>query len=120
MQTRRTFFQSLAAAPLALLGVKLAPQLFHLPVGCDLSMSSLQWALNEGTQRGFGLPRTLIIGPENIFPARELLGRNPKYTTNPVINALFEHVLIYRVTRELPMNCWRVEFEHGVVESQGP
>jgi hypothetical protein len=117
MKTRRDFFQSLAAAPLALLGVKLAPQLFQLPVGCDLSMTSLQWAINEGTRLRFGKPHTLIIGPENLFPARELLGRPPFH-----VNEIFkrEEFLIYEVTRDMPMNCWRVQFEHGVVESQGP
>lgn len=118
MSTRRSFFQSLAAAPLALLGVKLAPQMFQLPVGCDLSMTALQQAINEGTRLRFGRPHTLVIGPENLFPARELLGRPPQLYPEGLFKR--EEFLIYDVTRELPMNCWRVQFEHGVVESQGP
>jgi len=116
MSTRRSFFQSLAAAPLALMDVKLAPQVFQLPIGCDLSMRSLQWAINEGMQQRFGKPHTLLIGPENLFPARELLGMPPQI--QPPFKR--EDFLIYEVTRDMPMNCWRVQFEHGVVESQGP
>jgi len=118
VSTRRSFFQSLAAAPLALLGVKFATPLFQLPVGCDLSLTSLQWAINEGTRLRFGRPHTLLIGPENLFPARELLGRPPHYTPEGLLKR--EEFLIYEVTREMPMNTWRVQFERGIVESQGP
>ena len=118
MSTRRSFFQALAAAPLALAGVKFAPQMFQLPVGCDLSMTSLQWAINEGKQRRFGRALTLIIGPENLFPARELLGRPPQLHPEGLFKR--EEFLIYEVTRDMSMNCWRVQFERGIVESQGP
>lgn len=126
MSTRRGFFQFLAAAPLALLGVKFGQQLFQLPVGCALSFTSLQWAIIEGAKRGFGRPLTLAIAPEDMFAARELLGTQgeknyrPKYTADSEINALYEYNLVYEIKPTFPYNLWRVEFERGIVESQGP
>jgi len=116
MTTRRTFFQSLAVVPLALLGVKVGPRIFHLPVGCDLSMVSLNYALDEGHRMGYGFPRKLVIGPENRFAARELLGT--PCTDSSEVNWI--HYFPYEETRDIPMWTWRIEFEHGTVESRGP
>jgi hypothetical protein len=126
MNTRRDFFRWLSIIPVALLGIRFGLQTFRLPVGCDLSFTALQWAVVEGLQRNFGHAKRLIIGPENIFSARELLGRSgdKEWTCcldpDPVIQKLKEEYLTYEVRRDIPMNTWSVEFERGVVESQGP
>jgi hypothetical protein len=119
MSTRRDFFKALSIIPAALVGLRFGLQAFTLPVGCDLSMTALQEAINHGTRLNFGRPHTLIIGPENLFPARALLGMpGLPYTKEKLFKR--EDFLEYVVRYNLPHNTWRVQFEHGIVESQGP
>jgi hypothetical protein len=121
---RRAFLKTLAGFPAiaAVIPKKFMPQTdYELPVGCDLSMTSLQVAINFGNERDLGKARKLLIGPENLFVARELLGvLGIPYSTDPVIMALRDEMLVYEVTREYPMNTWVLQFEHGTVKSVGP
>lgn len=117
MSTRRDFFKSLSIIPAVFLGLRFGLQKHTLHTGCDLSMTALQWAINEGADRNFGRPHTLLIGPENLFPARELLGMpGLPYNHKPFRREEFlEYVVVYN----MPQWTWRVQFERGIVESQG-
>lgn len=120
---RRGFLARFAAIPaaFALNVTKAQPRTARLPIDCDLSFSSLQWALKEGKERGFGRARVLIIGPENLFVAREMLGApGTRYNTDPLIAALMNESLIYDCRRDIPMNYCTVKFEHGIIESHAP
>jgi hypothetical protein len=77
-----------------------------LPIGSDLTVGSLKWAIKVGEEGKLGVPKKLVVGPENTFPAREVL-----YGGDAI-----ELV----ITREFPMRQWRVVFENGIVVSQGP
>jgi hypothetical protein len=121
--TRRTFFRALLAAlPLTVLGMKPAPQVFRLPVGCDLSFTSLDLAVRQARILNFGRGKILAVGPENEWCARELLGvpgQIYKYA-NEASEALTKEYFRYEVRDDLPRALWRVEFERGAIESQGP
>jgi len=122
MSTRRNFFQTLAAAPLALLGVKFAPEVFQLPIGCDLSFCSLELACQEARRLNLGRGRVLAVGPENVGHAREMLGVPGEGYNQPdeACEALQREMFRYEVRDNLPRNVWRVEFERGVIEGHGP
>ena len=118
---RRQLIKTLFVAPLATLipQAKISKELF-LPIGADLSFTSLSYACRIGAKGGFGRPLCLIVGPENIFPARELLGPPMKpYTADSEINVLWEY-FGYRVDSRLPYNEWYLQFEDGIVKSRGP
>lgn len=93
----------------------------HLPIGCDLSLCALQWAVNIGREHNLGKPKILYIGPENKFVAREILGWPHKpYTADSEINALQNDLLGWEVIRWMPFHTWKLVFEYGVVISEGP
>lgn len=119
VSTRRDFFKSLSLIPSVFLGLRFGLPKHILHTGCDLSFTGLQWATNEGRDRNFGRAHTLLIGPENLFPARELLGMPglPYHATRIFEREEFlEYVVVY----SMPQNTWRVQFERGIVESNGP
>jgi hypothetical protein len=125
---RRSIIKSFLITPLVLAG--LAKEMsaearatsVELPVGCDLSFSSLQWAFDLGKENHFGEPKYLLVGPENKYIARELLGLFPRkpYTWDSEINCLIDKMLLWEVSCLLPVNTWKLFFEHGVVVSKGP
>jgi hypothetical protein len=86
---------------------------------CDVSFNSLQWAVNIGKENNFGRPLCLHISPENLFPAREILGvPGKKYTASSEVNVLYDYMLVYRVHREWrTYSLWELEFERGFVYS---
>src|SRR5574340_1005787 len=116
---RRSFVKCLAAIP-ALFCLRVPQQTeYDLPIGCDLTLGSLNWAFEIGKEHSLGQPRRLLIGPENRFPAREILGvPGKKYTHDSEINGLmiwdFRQYEVF-----LPYNTWVVEFERGRVRSVG-
>ncbi len=123
---RRNFISTLFATPVAttILGVPLkaspTESCVHLPIGCDLSFNALQWAFDVAKTHNFGKPKFLLIGPENKFVARELLGSYKKlYTADSELNALLLG-FPFEVTRALPSRTWKMVFEHGIVVSEGP
>jgi len=119
MSDRRGFLKTLLTLPLiAGIAAKFSCE-FELPVGCDLSMTSLHEVLRRGDELKLGCPRKLLIGPENIFPAREILGW-PRYTADSEINWITSQNLFYEVTGRYPMNTWAVQFDRGVIKSVGP
>src|SRR6266446_4952091 len=107
MSTRRSFIGALLATPLAAVVLpattkkpeaNAAPksewlpshQPIFLPIGCDLSLCALQWAFDIAEERRLGKPKFMLIGPENKFVARELLGNYRKpYTPDSEINCLW-------------------------------
>jgi hypothetical protein len=115
MTTRRSFFKILCATPLAMAGAKLSPKITQLPIGCDLSMGSLDWAAREGRLRGFGRPRWLRVGSNHIEIARWMLGAPP--SSDQILQT---EMLRYEASEDLPENVWRLEFDRGIIESQGP
>jgi hypothetical protein len=125
---RRSVIKSFLITPLVLAGLskemsaKAKASSVELPIGCDLSFGALQWAFDLGEENRFGEARILLIGPENKFTAREMLGGFPKkyWTGDSDINCLRNTMLRYELTRSLPMNTWKLFFEHGVVISRGP
>jgi len=91
----------------------------YLPVGCDLSFGSLQFAIDMGKEHNLGTPKFVLIGPENKFPAIEIMGDpRKKYSSNNEFNAL--SILYWEIIRSMPMYTWKVVFERGVVISEGP
>lgn len=129
MNTRRDFFRTLAAAPLLFVGGVPLPQsefvstVVSLPVGCELSFTSLDYVVRVGAENEYGRPRLLEVGPENISHARELLGFPLKYSRHrhdEEIMALLKDSFDWDISFNLPQNLWRVKFERGIVESQGP
>jgi len=116
---RRSFFKTLTGLPIiAAMKAENIPAVgdYLLPIPCDLSMSSLNLALKIGEENRLGRPHQLLIGPENLFPVRELLGMPP----SNLYPFKQEDFLRYTVTREMPMNAWKVLFEYGTVGSRGP
>jgi hypothetical protein len=59
-----------------------------------------------------------MIGPENLWPAREMLGTPGLPYPHSIFNR--EDYLSYVVRDNFPYNTWRIQFERGIVESQGP
>jgi len=119
---RRSFFKNLAIAPVIFAGhpEHFLPAInYSLPIPCDLSLSSLEWALLDGEKRNLGTPLKLIVGPELVFMAREILGSTP---IEPEKLSLFKalNVLYYEKNRAMPRNSWIVEFERGTIGSEGP
>jgi len=110
MWTRREFFQTLSVIPVAVTGLRYGLPVHHPPVDCDLSLTALQYAINLGVEKKFGKPHTLIVGPELLFIAREILWR-PEYVKE------INDDLTYVVRYNLPQNTWRLQFDHGVIES---
>jgi hypothetical protein len=102
-------------------GVKISSQASRLPIGCDLSLGSLQWACDVGKVQEYGRARILVVSPEDMHVARLLLGENfqPRMD-DPEINVLMADNLRYKVDPFMSPFKWRVEFEKGSVESQGP
>ncbi|SRR6266849_579040 len=127
---RRGFIGSLAGAAAVIPSAEFkAAKTFAsspLLIACDLSVRSLQWALETAKEKGYGKPLCLMIGPENLFTAREVFGRGVElvYTPDPndpqVNKAIEQDVFGYRVVSALPFNFWMVQFERGTVTSQGP
>lgn len=127
---RRGFLGSLAGAaaviPLAESKAATTFASSPLPVGSDLSLTALELTLRVAKEKGFGKPLCLMIGPENLFVAREIFGRGVEliYTPDPndpqINKAIEQDVFGYRVVSALPMNFWMVQFERGTITSQGP
>lgn len=116
---RRSFFKTLSGLPIiAAMNAENIPVCgdYSLPIPCDLTMGALSAALKTGVELKLGRPHTLLIGPENLFPARELLG-GPPVDFAPFTR---EDFLVYSVTREIPIWSWKVLFEYGTVGSRGP
>lgn len=115
---RRGFLGSLAGAAALPTLVTVQPEVsktFALPIGCDLSLTALIEVLNRGKENNYGRPLYLMIGPENLFPARELLGSRGEQFNN---RDYYEFG--FRINSALPMYFWLVQFEKGTVTSQGP
>lgn len=121
---RRSLIKSLLFAPLIPSSLKesgvklLGFQKFLLPVGADLSYTSLEYALNFGEEHSLGRPKSLLIGPENKFLARELLLTPPG--AEHLGFTFSQEFPICEVVRRMPQNWWQIWFERGVVESQAP
>jgi hypothetical protein len=111
---RRDFFQTLSAGLLAMAGVNLSPKITQLPIGCDLSMGSLDWAVREGRSKGFGRPRWLRVGSNHIEVARWMLGTFGQ-PCDPIMHSLQDEMLRYEASEDLPKNFWRLEFDHGII-----
>lgn len=134
---RRSLIRSLFALPALATTVRDTPtpdsrsslvrwvtQPILLPIGCDLSFCSLRWALDIGEENNLGEVKYLLIGPENKFIAREILGNYKKpFTGDSEINCLWPG-FPYEVLRvphcSFPMWTWKLVFERGVVVSEGP
>jgi hypothetical protein len=110
MWSRREFFQSLSVIPIAITELRFDLSVYHLEVDCDLSLTALQYAINTGVDKKLGRPRTLIVGPELLFVARELLWR-PEYVKE------IDDDITYVIRYNLPRYLWRLQFDHGVIES---
>jgi len=119
---RRSFLSFLSISPLALFfkGGKNTPKEIELPISCDLSFKSLQWAVDKGKENNLGKPKYLLIGPENKFVAVELLGvPHTPYTWNSEVNCLIDEYFSFEVSHSLPYQTWKLFFDKGVVISKG-
>ena len=83
-----------------------------LPIGSDLSMASLRWALELGDERKLGRAFKLSVSPEIYFIARSLLAIPPG-----AIGLEKEKYLILEQSVELNQHSWQVHFEHGIIRS---
>jgi hypothetical protein len=121
---RRNFLGALFTAPVATAILPTVERVVggkaELPTSCDLSCRSVEWALSIGEKNNYGKPICLIIGPENLFPAREIFGKGIELTYTPDAKIVDEERFGYRVVSALPKNFWMVQFERGTVSSQGP
>lgn len=121
MIARRSFFKSLLVLPTALVIATetiITPE-YRLPVDCDLSFTSFQYAYTYGQRHlKLGKCKKLIIGPELRFPAREILGdpRKP-YTGDSEINVLMEDLITYSETTDIQYGVWILQFEKGSIKS---
>ena len=84
----------------------------NLPTPCDLSQTSLIYALRIGENLGYGVPKKLLSTPEDRAVAKALVATNTL-----VLNG---GKLEYEMNCFFPERHWEVLFERGVVESQGP
>lgn len=116
---RRLFFKSLLLLPTALAGLSKTNYFDQLPVFVDLSLMSVQWAIIEGMKKGYGKPCKLVIGPELLWMAREILGGSPMRVRYPELNCLYNDILAYEVRYSSKPHTWWIEFESGNVGSSG-
>jgi hypothetical protein len=68
-------------------------------------MESIREALRQGESVGYREPRSLVVGPENWFTARELLGSPVEYMNG-------SHLRLEK-SWDIQFGFWYVEFENG-------
>jgi hypothetical protein len=82
----------------------------NLPINIDLSMTALQWALEEGRKSNEGKPLFLVVTQELRFIGRQLLDMAE---ISPEINSLFV------VDSPNHPYTWYVAFEKILIGSPG-
>jgi hypothetical protein len=116
MSGRRGFLKTLLGLPvLACFAPKLHAEC-ELPIGSDLSFSSLQWAIDTGREWNFGAPRELIVGFDN-WDAVERMVRTP-LSQVPYFKSSDNFLIT--CSDKMERNKWQVVFERGTVASYAP